>query len=123
MNLKRKILTGVFFWSVATLAAFGFAAAIVYGQEVNFKPVLGPQVVLVVDHSTDGKMWVMPKNPVHFVLTAADPENHPAPLPNQTNMLCRAYDFHDAKGTFMRFRCGMDDYLVYAIGISAEKEK
>ena len=79
-----------------------------------------PQVVLVVDHSADGKIWVVPKAQVHFVFVPADPEQHLAPLPDKTNMLCRAHDVHNVNGTFMGFRCGMDDYLVYAVGIKSE---
>ena len=88
---------------------------VLYSQEPS------PQVVLVVDHSADGKIWVVPKAQVHFVFVPADPEQHLAPLPDKTNMLCRAHDVHNVNGTFMGFRCGMDDYLVYAVGIKAEK--
>src|SRR6266403_2850367 len=102
------------------VAALLLFSGILYAQETP-KIAYGPQIVLVVHKSANGVMEVVPATKVWFRIGPISPETHPAPLPDGTNMLCHAYDLHSGNGTYLALKCGMDDYLVQAVGINPEK--
>ena len=77
----------------------------------------GPQVVLNVDHSANGQIWVVPQGKVWFRIAPLTPEQHLAPLPNGTNMLCREFAFNAPEGVHIGLKCGVDTYLMQAVGL------
>ena len=100
-------------------AILGAISLALYGgvSKSQEPPVMGPQVVLKVDHSEHGTMLVVPQGKVWFRIGPVTSDQHPAPLPDGTNMLCRPYDFKATNGTFLAVRCGFDVYLVQSVGI------
>ena len=107
--MKKRLFAAVFLFS-----------GILYAQETP-KVEYGPQIVLVVHKSANGVMQVVPTTQVWFRIGPISPESRPAPLPEGTNMLCHAHDLHATNGMFLAMKCGMDDYLVQAVGINPEK--
>lgn len=102
--------------AIVVAAALTLTGGRIYSQESS--PIeYGPQVVLRVDHSAGGKMWVVPQANVWFRIGPITSEQHPAPLPDGTNMLCRAYDLKATNGTFLAVRCGFDSYIVQSVGM------
>jgi hypothetical protein len=93
------------------------SAVVIYSQE---KPDYGPQAVFVVTQVEPGKMRVVPKAQIIFRIVPM-PETHPAPLSAGTNMICRSHDVHATNGTFLGLKCGADEYIVEAVGITPEK--
>jgi hypothetical protein len=77
----------------------------------------GPQVVLQVNKSENGTMMVVPQAKVWFRIGPRTLAEHPAPLPDGTLMLCRAYDLKATNGTFIGLRCGLDTYVVRSVGM------
>ena len=77
----------------------------------------GPQVVLKVDHSENGTMLVVPQAKVWFRIGATSSDIHPAPLPDGTLMLCKAFTFRSTEGAHIGLQCGLDTYLIRNVGM------
>lgn len=95
-------------------------AAVVYSQE---KIEYGPQAVFVVDKALGNSTFrIVPRKALITFRISPSPETHPAPLPEGTNMLCRTHDVHATNGaTYLGLRCGLDEYIVEAVGVNPEK--
>jgi hypothetical protein len=101
------------------LSALALCGVVVKSQEPPIE--YGPQVVLKVDHSAGGKMWVVPQAKVWFRIGPVMADSHPAPLSDGTLMLCRPYDLKATNGTFLAVRCGFDSYIVQSVGMRSDK--
>jgi hypothetical protein len=121
LRTRRKTVSSTnkrrLFWVIALGWLLLCSAAVIYSQ---VKPENGPQVVLAIDHSADGRVWVVPKTQVWFVFRPATGTN-PAPLARGDYMVCRQYDLHDETGYHVAFRCGADTYVLQGLGIKSEK--
>src|SRR6266850_6331224 len=74
-----------------------------------FQAESGMQAVLETVQTADGRMWVRPRTPVFFRLSPKNPQDHYAPLPPHTLMLCREFNYKDEVGsTHAAFSCGTD---------------
>lgn len=112
MSSTKRLL---FIFAAILLAAL-CSAAVIYSQE-------GPQLVLVVHHSAEGKIYVIPQSQVYFTV-APMPETHPAPHNSGDWLICREHDVHFEDGSpHLAFRCGSDDYVMKGLGVVAEKKE
>lgn len=78
----------------------------------------GPQVVLTVLETREGKKRVTPQGQVWFRLVPLSGPTAKSPLAKGDFLLCRDFDMKDQEGgAHVAVRCGDDVYLIEAFGI------
>jgi hypothetical protein len=81
----------------------------------------GMQVVLETVSAQDRRLWVRPKSQAYFRLTPKNSEEHYAPLPPHSLMLCHEFNFRGPIGeSHAGFVCGTEAYALEAFGFAKE---
>lgn len=89
------------------------------GSPQTFQGESGQQVVLETVHTKDGYLWVRAKTPSYFRLVPRNGQDHYAPLPPHTLMLCRELTYKGDLGeSHVSFLCGSDNYTLESLGFS-----
>src|SRR6266436_2100163 len=114
--MNKQILYGVAKPLVLCVTVFLAGIYMTKAQEAH----VGEQVVFKLDHRDSRGRYVMEAQEVRIAYTVVPIEgSHPAPLSNDTLMICRPYN----EGPAIFLRCGPDRYAVNNIGLIPKKEK
>lgn len=108
MTRKEKWLIAAF---ILLMLSILFSIPIRAGEQKE--EFITEQIVLMVDHSANGEIIVVPKGTTILSLVPVNEDDHYAPLSDGTIMICRAYRMVNPNGSnAIGWKCGFDRYRI-----------